>query len=962
MVSGLSLAAQRRRFAVAVPTALALATIVGILLLPGLPREVRQAASGAGLLLAGAVTAVSCRLRAAQTSDRRRRSWLLLVAAAVLAVAGNVWVTVVGADPVESPSAVGDACIGLALLLSILALLNFPSARRRGIDLLVMSLDGLIMGAAVLITASVLVYPELLDAPSADVGSRFASLLFPLLDVVLATVALLLVVRSRGADRPALALVAAGFVMYAVADLAFAVLVAQERFEFGTPLDLGWIAGYVLIGLAAWYPSAESDALPDHVPGESEARNTMVVFAVLLVAASVQILFGDADRLQAAQALLWLVLVCAVGVRQTMLSRDNATLRRGLERRVREQTADLRRLARQNEVLLTSVGDGIYGVDGEGRVTFVNPSGAELLGCAPADLLGRKAHDEFHAPTPEGLPYPWEGCYVTDAIRHGLVTSSEADVYVRLDGDTFPVEITASPILDGDVVRGAVVVFRDVTQRREVDRMKNEFLSVVSHELRTPLTSIRGSLGLLAGGTLGELSPRGQSMATIALESTERLTRLINDILDLERIESGTRPLELAPTDAAELVRAATTELEGFARASGVRLEVGAAPGRMLADRDRVVQTLTNLLGNAIKFSGEGSVVRVDAVEQDGEVLFRVHDRGRGIPADQLETIFERFVQVDSSDARQQGGTGLGLAISRGIVERHGGRIWAESDPGDGTTLLFTLPKTRGPADGDGAGVPDAPLLLVCDDDPATVETFSAMLRAHGYRTRGVTDGAEALRRVVAEQPAALLLDLAMPGTTGAEVLAELRADDVTRQIPVVVVSGLSPDTDPGLAADTDGWLIKPVTEERLAAAVATALHDRPTSRSVLLVEDDVELAGVIATLLGGHGLQVRHATSAADALALGHQAHPDVIVLDLHLPDGDGSEVVAGFRRTRPLAHTPLVVYSAADVDRSRRAELALGETVFLTKGREGPEAVEKRVLELVNVIAGRLSGDDLG
>ncbi len=354
----------------------------------------------------------------------------------------------------------------------------------------------------------------------------------------------------------------------------------------------------------------------------------MLVFAVLLVAAFVQVAFGTPDRLQTAQAVLWLVLICAAGARQTLLTRDNIALRRGLERRVREQTADLRRLVRQNEVLLTSVGDGIYGVDHEGRVTFVNPSGAQVLGYEPEQLLGLNAHEEFHAPTPEGAPYPWEGCYVTDAIRHGLVTSAEADVYLRTDGETFPVEITASPIMDEDVVRGAVVVFRDVTQRREVDRMKNEFLSVVSHELRTPLTSIRGSLGLLAGGTLGDLTPRAHSMASIALESTERLTRLINDILDLERIESGTRPMELSAIDAVDLLRASATEMEGLAHDSGVRLEIGEAPGRVLADRDRIVQTLTNLLGNAIKFSSEGGAVRLDATEHDSEV--RVHGQRRG--------------------------------------------------------------------------------------------------------------------------------------------------------------------------------------------------------------------------------------------------------------------------------------------------------------------------------------------
>ena len=201
-----SLAAQRRRFAVAVPAAGALGVLFAVLLQPALfPESTRQSVSGAGLLLGGVFAAVSCQLRAAQTSGRRRRSWQLLAIAAVIAVAGNVWVTIIGADPVDSPSAIGDASIAVALILSIAALLNFPSVRRRGIDLLVMSLDGLVMGAAVLIIASVLVYSELLDAPSGEPVARFTSLLFPLLDVVLATVALLLVVRSRGADRPALA-------------------------------------------------------------------------------------------------------------------------------------------------------------------------------------------------------------------------------------------------------------------------------------------------------------------------------------------------------------------------------------------------------------------------------------------------------------------------------------------------------------------------------------------------------------------------------------------------------------------------------------------------------------------------------------------------------------------------------------------------------------------------------------
>ena len=702
MSTSASLASQRRRFVVAVPFAALLTAAFAVLLQPSFALALRQSVSGLGFLAAGVLTAVCCGHRARLTTGRRRRSWRMFMTAGFVAVAGNLWVLVSGADPVESPSVISNVSIALALLLSIGGLLGFPSARRRGVDQLLMSLDGLVAGTAVLVIASVLVYNELLDSVTDDLASRSVALLFPVLDVVLATVALLLLLRTGGSDRPALALVTAGFVTYAVADLSFAVLAAQDRFHFGTTLDLGWIAGYLLIGLAALYPSGLTDDAEDHMAGEgSDARGTIVVVAVLLAAGVVQVAFGtDGHHLPVAQSALWLVLILAAGVRQMLLAADNATLRRGLERRVREQTADLTRLARQTEVLLTSVGDGIYGVDHDGRITFINPSGAEALGYEPQALHGRRAHDVFHAPGEDGIPLPASGCYIDDAIRLGVVASAEEDVYVRADGDTFPVEITASPLVDNEEVRGAVVAFRDVTQRREVDRMKSEFLSVVSHELRTPLTSIRGSLGLLAGGKLGELPPRAGSLVDTALQSSERLTRLINDLLDIERIASDARPLQLEVIEAGRLLANAAQAIEGLSGSARVRIEVGPCSGRVLADEDRIMQTLTNLLGNAIKYSDPGGLVVLDATQRGADVLFRVRDEGRGIPEDKLETVFERFEQVDSSDARLKGGTGLGLAISRGIVERHGGRIWAESTLGSGTTILFTLPGAPVPSTG----------------------------------------------------------------------------------------------------------------------------------------------------------------------------------------------------------------------------------------------------------------------
>ena len=240
-----------------------------------------------------------------------------------------------------------------------------------------------------------------------------------------------------------------------------------------------------------------------------------------------------------------------------------------------------------------------------------------------------------------------------------------------------------------------VVVFRDVTQRREVDRLKNEFVSMVSHELRTPLTAIRGSLGLLAGGALGELAPPATRMVEIAMDSSERLTRLINQILDLERIESGTLPLEIGHSPAARSGGTRRSTRSGSSPSdAGVMITSTAAEGVVITDADRVVQTLLNLLGNAVKFSPPGGEVTCASVARR---------RHRRVPRSTIRagasrrtssrSIFTRFEQVDSSDAREKGGTGLGLAISRSLVERLGGRIWAENQPSGGARFSFVLPR-----------------------------------------------------------------------------------------------------------------------------------------------------------------------------------------------------------------------------------------------------------------------------
>ncbi len=246
---------------------------------------------------------------------------------------------------------------------------------------------------------------------------------------------------------------------------------------------------------------------------------------------------------------------------------------------------------------------------------------------------------------------------------------------------------------------------RQSEDRRAVERMKNEFVSVVSHELRTPLTSIRGSLGLLQAGLLGPMPPKGVHMLEVAVNNTDRLIRLINDMLDIERIESGRVFLDLKPTNSVELVQRSVESLRSLAEGARIRIHDEQVESiDLLADGDGLVRTLTNLIGNAIKFSPADSSIEVSARREADHALFSVRDHGRGIPTDKLESIFGRFEQVDTSDARARGGTGLGLAISRSIVQKHGGRIWVESMLDEGSTFYFTVPLRAAP--GSRAGPP----------------------------------------------------------------------------------------------------------------------------------------------------------------------------------------------------------------------------------------------------------------
>jgi signal transduction histidine kinase len=237
-----------------------------------------------------------------------------------------------------------------------------------------------------------------------------------------------------------------------------------------------------------------------------------------------------------------------------------------------------------------------------------------------------------------------------------------------------------------------VIAFQDVSERRRLERMKDEFISTVSHELRTPLTSLRASLGLISSGTLDKRPEKQRQMVEMAIGNCDRLVRLVNDILDFDSVERGKLPLYREPVEALDLLRRASDVAHIAATQVHISFRIDAPEAPVLADEERILQVLNELVANAIKFSPPETVIRLAALPTgEGEVCFIVEDQGRGIASEKLERIFERFQQGDASDSRALGGTGLGLALCRSIIEQHGGRIWAESTLGKGSRFLFTL-------------------------------------------------------------------------------------------------------------------------------------------------------------------------------------------------------------------------------------------------------------------------------
>jgi PAS domain S-box-containing protein len=643
-----------------------------------------------------------------------------------------------------------------------------------------------------------------------------------------------------------------------------------------------------------------------------------------------------------------------------LIGTDN-TARKQAEAEQRKLDQRLRNQQFYTRSLIESNIDALMTTDPAGIITDVNRQMEALTGCTRDELIGAPFKNYFTDPDRAEAA-------IKLVLRDKKVTDYELTARAR-DAKTTVVSYNATTFYDRDrTLQGVFAAARDVTERKhiermlqeknvelerakfvaeqtverleEVERLKQGFLSTVSHELRTPLTSIRGSLGLLASGALGSLPDEVVEVVAIAERNAVRLIALINDILDLERLETGKIELQFGEVPVESILSRAIESVATFGQKHGVTVEAPEVSSMIWADADRIVQVLVNLLSNAVKFSPPSGVVTIGVQPGEGWVEFRVTDRGRGVPAAYRRAIFERFRQVETSDARDKGGTGLGLAICKSIIEQHGGTIGIENKEEGGSTFWFRVATALRPV---------APRLgraiLVCGDDAERRAFFEDVIKQAGYNVITVPDADAAWHALQDGDVAAVLLKCA------SELLARIRKEPAFDAVPVILFGSPLVVSPEALSDNLVLFLPERVDSAALLAAIRDGLERGRVvaqARYVLLVEDDPTLLGVMARQLSREGIAVRIATTGEEAIRVAEAEPPALMVLDVGLPERDGFDVVDAMRQRPELRGIPVLVYTGRDLTEEQRGRLRLGPTRFLTKSKASDEEFRRLVVEL--------------
>jgi PAS domain S-box-containing protein len=558
--------------------------------------------------------------------------------------------------------------------------------------------------------------------------------------------------------------------------------------------------------------------------------------------------------------------------------------------------------------LLEAAPDTMVVVNHAGEIVLLNLQAEKEFGYRRAELLGQNIKKIIPERVAERL--------FANGPRSSLPSQIGAEIELtgrRKDGGEFPIEIALSPLESAE----RILVIRDISVRRKTERLKDEFVATVSHELRTPLTSISGSLGLLAGQWASKLPESAARLLTIAHTNSQRLARLLNDILDIEKLESGRVVFNLSKVAVRSLVESAIEDNRGFAGSYGVQvgLDTGSADLDVNADPDRLAQVITNLLSNAIKFSPADAEVLVAVGSNAGNVRITVRDHGPGVPIEFKPHIFEKFSQADATNTRQKGGTGLGLSIVKQIVERLGGKIGFDDAPGGGAVFYVDLPAWDGRAGGEIDLDSDATgtRVLFCEDDREAAIIIREQLGQAGFAVDFAHTFAAAIARTGATRYAAILVDLQLPDGDGVGLIVRLRAQAHYRDVPIIVIAG-----DPELGrSDARSsrlsvlrWLSKPIDIEpliqTLRATTTPPLRQRPR---ILHVDDDFDVLALVDRELRSI-VDVISADSMASARRTLATDRIDLAVLDIALGDDSGMDLLPDLRGSTG-SPIPVIIFS---------------------------------------------------
>jgi signal transduction histidine kinase/DNA-binding response OmpR family regulator len=593
------------------------------------------------------------------------------------------------------------------------------------------------------------------------------------------------------------------------------------------------------------------------------------------------------------------------------------------------------------------------------------PLGETVVGRAAADREPKPVPDIERAPhdphLEQLLRHGWRSMLAVPLLREDRILG--ALVVRRKTPSEFSPEVVR--VLETFAGQSALAVqnahlFREIAEKsRELEvasRHKSEFLASMSHELRTPLNAVIGFSDVLLEGMFGELNAKQRDYLEDIRDSGRHLLELLNEILDLSKIEAGRMRLEQGPFSLATVLEDGLRMVRDRASQHSIELGVDVAKGVgiVVADELKVKQVVLNLLSNAVKFTPDGGRVEIAARSLDGDVEVTVSDTGIGIAPEEQERIFESFEQ-GTRESKEEG-TGLGLTLSRKIVQLHGGRIWVESKPGDGSVFGFTIPKqvaTTEPLElppelavarreeaGNGR-----PTILIVEDDQASIDLLSLHLVGAGFNVELARDGREGLDRARELHPDEIVLDIILPRLDGWDLLAAVKADPDVAEIPVIIVSMLD-ERGKGFALGAAEYLVKPIARDDVLAAVERCLHAGGTTGRVLAIDDDPRALELMRAVLEPAGYKVLAASTGEEGVAIARTEGPDVVLLDLLMPGMDGFTVVDRLRADPATAEIPIVVLTSKTMTPEDKRRLN-GEISYLAQKSEFDRGALIRLVE---------------